>query len=81
MNILRFLRNECIELDEAFEPTPAGEEENDQQRERRLVNDKERFVQHLCNVLDRSGEIVNPTKFYKDMVNRERKATTAIAPG
>jgi mannitol/fructose-specific phosphotransferase system IIA component (Ntr-type) len=81
VNILRYLRNECIRLDLAFEPSLAPEDESDQQRERRLVGDKERLIQELCDILDQSGEIINPTKFYKDMVNRERKATTAIAPG
>ncbi len=81
MNILRFMRNDCIGLDLDFEPTEAAEDESEQQRERRLVSDKERLIQVLCNLLDASGEISNPTKFYKDMVNRERKATTAIAPG
>ncbi len=35
----------------------------------------------LAQLLGRSGAIVNPNKFLRDLVNRERKATTAIAPG
>ncbi|MFW5830191.1 MAG: PTS sugar transporter subunit IIA [Planctomycetota bacterium] len=81
MNILRFLRPECIDLELDVPVTEPGDEETDQQRERRLIQDKERVIQTICNLMDRSGEISNPTKFYKDMVNRERKATTAIGPG
>lgn len=81
VNILRMLKQDCIALDLDFSPSDIPEEETDSQRERRLIADKEALIQELCDVLDRSGEIVNPTKFYKDMVNRERKASTAIAPG
>ncbi|MDA3959682.1 MAG: PTS sugar transporter subunit IIA [Planctomycetota bacterium] len=80
MNILRFLQPECILLDlQTVLPEPV-EDENESQRERRLVATKEAILQELCDLFDRSGQISNPTKFYKDMVNRERKATTAIAP-
>lgn len=81
MNVLRYLRPECIQLDLAFVPTPPSEDETDGQRERRLLDDKEAALQEFADLLDRSGEIVNPTKFYRDLVNRERKASTAIAPG
>jgi mannitol/fructose-specific phosphotransferase system IIA component (Ntr-type) len=81
VNLLRYLRPECICMNLATTQTPAAEDETDGQRERRRAADKERILQELVDLLDQSGEIVNPTKFYKDMVNRERKATTAIAPG
>jgi mannitol/fructose-specific phosphotransferase system IIA component (Ntr-type) len=81
VNILRFLQPQCIELDLVTQPSEPREDETESQTERRLLDDKERLLQELVDLLDRSGEIVNPTKFYKDMVNRERKATTAIAPG
>ena len=81
VNILRFLRPECIELSLQTEPSIPVEDETESQRERRLVRDKEAVLSEITDILDRSGEIANPTKFYKDLVNRERKATTAIAPG
>lgn len=81
MNLLRFFRPECICMSLATTETPAAEDETDGQRERRRSSDKERILQELVELLDKSCEIVNPTKFYKDIVNRERKATTAIAPG
>lgn len=81
VNILRFLDPACMRMSLLAEPTPAADEETEQQKERRLVKDKEMVLQELAEILDASGQIVNPTKFYKDMLNRERKATTAIAPG
>lgn len=81
VNILRYLRPECISMNIDFQPSEPAPDETDNQREKRLVADKEAVLQEFADLLDRSGEIVNPTKFYKDLVNRERKATTAIAPG
>ncbi len=81
VNILRFLHPDCIALDLETRPTPVDPDESEGQRERRLVHDKEALLQEFTDLMDRSGNVVNPTKFYKDMVNRERKATTAIAPG
>lgn len=81
VNILRYLQPGCIKLGLDHLPREPAEEETEQQRERRLVADKEDVVKELSELLDRSGQVLNPTKFFKDMVNRERKATTAIAPG
>ena len=69
------------ELNLSSVPTEPAEEETESQRERRLIRDKESILSELTDILDRSGQIANPTKFYKDLVNRERKATTGIAPG
>ncbi|TVR45876.1 MAG: PTS sugar transporter subunit IIA [Planctomycetota bacterium] len=81
VNILRYLRPECISLNLSTRPSEAEEGESPERSERRQIDDKERLLQELADLLDRSGEISNPTKFYKDLVHRERKATTAIAPG
>ena len=81
VNILRYLRPECIRLELETRPAPVPEEETEAQRERRLIADKEAVLQELTDLFDVSGEITNPTKFYKDLVHRERKATTGIAPG
>jgi PTS system fructose-specific IIC component len=81
MNILRFLHHDCIHLDMAFRPTPAEVDELPAHRERRLAADKEAILAELAEVMDRSGAIVNRVKFLKDLINRERKATTALGPG
>jgi len=80
VNILRYLDPACIQLELQSRPSEAPVDESPAHHERRLVSDKERILQELADVLDRSGKIVNPTKFYKDLVNRERKASTAIVP-
>jgi PTS system fructose-specific IIC component len=81
MNVLRFLRPECIKLDLDFVPSEAVEDETDIQRAKRQHKDKERILGELADLLAQSGQVANRSKFYRDLVNRERKATTAIAPG
>ena len=81
MNPLRYLDPKCIRLHCQTEVLPASDDETEAQaRKRRLVT-KENFLHEFAELLDLSGNIVNPTKFSKDLINRERKATTALAPG
>ena len=81
VNILRLMHPDCIEMHLSTRPSQPTEDETESQRDRRLVRGKEAVLQELADILDRSGAVINPTKFYKDMVNRERKATTGIVPG
>ena len=81
MNVLRFLHPECIKLDLATHPSVPPEGETDAQREKRLQRDKEHVLEELAELFDRSGLVVNRSKFLRDLTNRERKATTAVAPG
>ncbi|TVR16463.1 MAG: PTS sugar transporter subunit IIA [Planctomycetota bacterium] len=80
MNILRYLRPECMVLELHTQPSEPDPDETPERAERRNIADKERVVQELAEIFDRSGAISNPTKFHKDLLHRERKATTAIAP-
>ncbi len=81
MNILRFLRPECIRLELNTRPAEPVEDESDGQKAARLRHDKEHLVVELAEILAESGEIQSLSKFTKDLMNRERKATTAIVPG
>lgn len=84
MNVLRHLRPECISLDLVFAPTPPPaelDEENEAQRRKRLVRDKDRLLEAFAELLGRSGEVANQAKLFKDLDHRERKATTGIASG
>lgn len=81
MNVLRFLRAECIQLDLDVVPTEAVEDETEAQQAKRLAKDKDRTLEALVAVYERSGQMVNRNKFLKDLDHRERKATTAIVPG
>ena len=81
MNILRYLSPACIQMSLNTVPTIPVEDETDSQRDRRLIRDKEAVVLELATLMERSGQVNNLTRFYKDMVHRERKATTAIVSG
>ncbi len=83
MNVLRFLRPDCIKLDLDAQPLPPPEddEESEAQRRKRHHAEKESVMAELSGLLDASGEVVNPTKFHKDLIFHERRNTTAILPG
>ena len=81
MNVLRHLRPECIALDLPFQPHEPPEDETEAQRAKRLERDKDGLITEFSALLDRSGVIVNRAKLERDLVHRERKATTGIAPG
>ncbi len=81
MNVLRFLHPECIKLDLTTLPSEPVEGETDVQRHKREHKDKERVLVELAELFDHSGLVVNRSKFLRDLMNRERKATTAVAPG
>ncbi|HEX3134832.1 MAG TPA: PTS sugar transporter subunit IIA [Planctomycetota bacterium] len=81
MNVLRFLHPECIKLDLETHPSEAVEGETDAQRDKRRQRDKDHVLEELADLFDRSGLVINRSKFLRDLTNRERKATTAVAPG
>jgi len=81
VNVLRHLRPECIALDLPFQPHEPPEDETEAQRAKRLERDKDGLITEFSALLDRSGVIVNRAKLERDLVHRERKATTGIAPG
>lgn len=81
MNVLRFLHPECIKLDLDTHASERVEGETESQRHKRQQRDKEHVLEEVAELLDRSGLVVNRSKFLRDLTNRERKATTAVAPG
>lgn len=84
MNVLRFLHTDCVKLEletRPTEPTMPAEEESEGQRASRQRHDKERLLGEFSELLERSGAVVNRSKLLRDMINREKKATTAIVPG
>jgi len=42
---------------------------------------KERVLRVVVDVLSRSGAVRNPSKLFRDLLNRERKASTAVGEG
>ncbi len=81
MIVLRHLLAECVKLPLDLVPTAPAEDETPAQAARRLAADKESAITELCAVLGLSGQVNNLTRLTRDMINRERKATTAIASG
>lgn len=85
MNVLRFLRPACVRLGLETRPIPppeeGEEEETEAQRNRRRNAEKEAVMAELAGLMEASGELVNPTRFHKDLIFREKRATTAILPG
>jgi fructose PTS system EIIBC or EIIC component len=81
VNVLRYLRAECVQLPLVTEATPPEDDESAPQKARRMEADKQLVLTEIADILDRSGKVVNRSKFLRDLINRERKATTAIAPG
>lgn len=81
MNILRFLRPQCIKLRLDFAPGEGLPDEGEAARAARHRREKETLIAELAALLAASGEIANLARFTRDLSHRERKATTAIAPG
>jgi fructose PTS system EIIBC or EIIC component len=81
VNILRFLRPACIKLRLDFAPAEGLPDESEATRAARHRREKETLLAELAELLAASGEISSLSKFTRDLSQRERKATTAIAPG
>jgi PTS system fructose-specific IIC component len=81
VNILRFLRPACIKLRLDTVPAEPLPDETEGQARARHRRDKEALLDELAGILHASGDIANLSKFTRDLTNREKKATTAIAPG
>lgn len=78
MNISRYLDEELIVLDLEVEQEPPPEEGNSNRWKER---NKERILESLVALLNRSSKTGNRNKLLTDFINRERKATTAIGNG
>jgi PTS system fructose-specific IIC component len=83
VDVGRYLREELVklELESHPEPLPESVEPTAEALERHRWHFKERVCQELAALFAVSGEIRNEHKFYLDLVNREKKATTAIGEG
>ena len=89
MRLPRFLKEDQIDL--WFEPLvdtpdpwelPTADDlegsDDGELSDREVFKLKERVIQHLCEMLERSGRVTNPRKLYTDLRNREAKASTGI---
>jgi PTS system fructose-specific IIC component len=81
VNVLRFLRPECIQLPLVTLPLEVSEEESPAQAARRRDREKDAVREELAGVLARCDDVINARKLHRDLIQREHNATTAIAPG
>ncbi len=83
MDVGRYLREELVklEIESRPEPLPESVEPTPQALERHRWRFKEKVIAEISRLFAASGEIRNEHKFYLDMVNREKQATTAIGEG
>ncbi len=83
MDVGRYLREELIklELESRPQPLPESVEPTPQALERHRWHFKEKICEELGALFSQSGDIRNEHKFYLDLVNREKKASTAIGEG
>ena len=76
MKLTRFLKPSQIKLELATKnPAEIPEDVNPQKL---LWQNKEAIIVELADLLDTSGKVVKKKKLLTDLVNRERKSSTAI---
>jgi len=81
LQISRYLDPELIKLEMDTSFATDEEETEDELTPKRRFERKETLLSEFVRLLDQSGKICNPSKLLTDLVNRERKATTAIGRG
>ena len=78
-NITSLLKEEMISLDPCIDfPFPP---ENPVLTERYKWQCKKLVLDEVVSLFCRSGQVRNGSKLYRDLLNRERRATTAIGEG
>lgn len=80
VNFARFLKPELVELNLTIEYEPPAEgvvfsPEHERWKQKELV------LKELASVFERSGEVRNATRFFKDFVFREKQASTGVGHG
>jgi PTS system nitrogen regulatory IIA component len=79
MHIARLLKPELTLLE--LETTNPPEPDPPQNRDKYIQEVKESILLELTDLLDRSGRVGNKNRLYRDLLHRERKATTGIGRG
>ncbi|MBN1505145.1 MAG: PTS sugar transporter subunit IIA [Candidatus Eisenbacteria bacterium] len=79
MRLSRYLTPELIELN--LDSLVDLDFPEDTSEQRRVRETKERVIGALSVVLNRSGSVRNAQRLFRDLHNREKKATTGIGRG
>lgn len=80
VNLARHLRRDLILLELRTRDVPP-EEREEIPRARYLLAQKEKILDELVELLDRSGRVSNRRKLLADLWNREKKASTGLKGG
>lgn len=78
MNLARYLKPAQIKVELLTRPTPPPE---GTPPEKHRWDVKEAALNELCDLLDSSGKTGNKSKLQTDLVNREKKSSTAVGRG
>lgn len=79
MNLTRYLSADRIILE--MTPPLSVPDDPDANLEKFRQQQKEKVLEELVELLDRSGNVTNKRKLLTDMVNRERRASTGLSRG
>ncbi|MCC6741278.1 MAG: PTS sugar transporter subunit IIA [Planctomycetia bacterium] len=78
MNLARYLKPAQIKVALATKPVPPPEGVSAENHRWAL---KEAVLGEMCDLLDSSGKTGNKSKLLTDLVNREKKSSTAVGKG
>jgi len=78
MRITQFINEDLIKLDMLTVRDPEMDEQYEDKNERLISYYRERVISEIADLLDASGKIGNRNKLFIDLMNREKKACTAI---
>lgn len=67
----------CFEMSTRDEPP----EDPDYDRDKYVRSVKRNAITEICGLFDGGGQVLNQTKLFKDLWNREKRATTAMGSG
>lgn len=79
MNLRRFLRPEAVKLELDTTPEPLENEEPDSPAYYRRI--RRQVLEELVELFAATGRISNERKLFTDLLNREKKASTAYGDG
>ena len=83
MNLRRFLRPEAVRLDLRTRSVPEGElpEDFDPHDSKNIARVRTEALQEMVELFEATGNVSNPNRLFRDLHNREKKATTAVGQG
>ena len=83
MKLRRFLRPDAIRLDLHTPAVPAGvlPEDFDPDGKRNINRVREGVARELTELFEATGAVSNPTKLFKELCDREKKAPTGVGNG